>query len=90
MVARHVLGSSLPDDAEVRGTGAERKAWKQLSLQRAAEVAVQRADASAAITRTLAPNIDGGLLKEYLALSDTLVRMEAHGHSHRYDATGSN
>jgi DNA polymerase-1 len=79
VVARHVLGSSLPDDAEVRGTGAERKAWKQLSPQRAAEVAVQRADASAAINRALAPNIDGGLLKEYLELSETLVRMELTG-----------
>jgi DNA polymerase-1 len=79
VVARHVLGSSLPDDAEVRGTGAERKAWKQLSPQRAAEVAVQRADASAAITRALAPNIAGGLLQEYLALADTLVHMELTG-----------
>jgi DNA polymerase I len=79
LVARHVLGRSLPDDDEVRGTGAERKAWNKLSRERAAEVAVQRADASAAITRTLLPNIDGALLKEYLALSDTLVRMELTG-----------
>jgi DNA polymerase-1 len=79
LVARHVLGRSLPDDDEVRGTGAERKAWKALPPARAAEVAAQRADASAAITRALVPNIDGALLKEYLELSETLVRMELTG-----------
>jgi DNA polymerase-1 len=79
LVARHVLGRSLPDDDELRGTGAERRAWKQLSLERAAEVAVQRADASAAITQALLPKIDRTLLNEYLELSDTLVRMELTG-----------
>ncbi|MEY4580601.1 MAG: hypothetical protein RL701_5304 [Pseudomonadota bacterium] len=79
VVARHVLGRSLPDDDEVRGTGGERKAWQQLSLERAAEVAVQRADASAAITQALLPNIDSGLLNEYLELAGTLVRMELTG-----------
>jgi DNA polymerase I len=78
-IARHVLGRSLPDDDEVRGTGGDRKAWKDLSLERAAEVAVQRADASAAITRALVPNLDPALLREYLDLSDTLVRMELTG-----------
>jgi DNA polymerase-1 len=67
LVARHVLGRSLPDDDE------------ELRVERAAEVAVQRADASAAITRALAPNIDAALLQEYLELSDTLVRMELTG-----------
>ena len=79
LVARHVLGRSLLDDDEVRGTGAERKAWKELSPERAAEVATQRADASAAVTRALLPNVDGTLLKEYLELSDTLMRMELTG-----------
>jgi DNA polymerase-1 len=79
LVARHVLGRSLPDDDEVLGTGAERKAWKALSSARAAEVAVQRADASAAITAALSPNVDAALLHEYLELSDTLVRMELTG-----------
>ena len=79
LVARHVLGRSLPDDDEVRGTGAERKRWRQLSPERAAEVAVQRADASAAIGQALLPNVDGALLKEYLELSHTLVRMELTG-----------
>jgi DNA polymerase-1 len=79
LVARHVLGRSLPDDDEVRGTGAERKAWQDLSEARAAEVAIQRADASAAVTRALSRDLDAGLLREYLALSDTLVRMELTG-----------
>ncbi|HET6335250.1 MAG TPA: DNA polymerase [Polyangiales bacterium] len=79
VVARHVLGRSLPDDDEVRGTGGERKAWKDFGLERAAEVAIQRADAAAAIIQALVPNIDGALMKEYLELSDTLVRMELTG-----------
>jgi DNA polymerase-1 len=79
LVARHVLGRSLPNGDEVRGTGAERKPWKELSSARAAEFATQQADASAAITRALLPNIDGALMKEYLELSATLVRMELTG-----------
>jgi DNA polymerase I len=78
-VARHVLGRSLPDDAAVRGAGGERKGWRDLPDERAAQVACERAVASAAITETLAPNIDGSLLREYLELSDTLVRMELAG-----------
>ena len=78
-VARHVLGRSLPDDDEVRGTGAERKAWHALLPERAAEVAVQRADASASVLQALLPSVDRALLQEYLELSDTLVRMELTG-----------
>jgi DNA polymerase-1 len=79
LVARHVLGRSLPDDDEVRGTGAERKAWRDLPVERAAAIAAERADASAAVSRALLPGIDGALLAEYLELSDTLVRMELTG-----------
>ena len=79
MVARHVLGRSLRDDDEVRGTGGERKAWSDLSLDAAAQVAGERADASAAAGKVLTPNVDAGLLAEYLELSDTLVRMELKG-----------
>jgi DNA polymerase I len=79
LVARHVLGRSLPDDDEVRGTGAERKAWRDLTTERAATVAAERADACAAITQALVPELDAALLEEYLALSDTLVRMELTG-----------
>ncbi|MDB4975154.1 MAG: polymerase [Myxococcaceae bacterium] len=79
LVARHVLGRALPDDDAIRGTGAERKAWRDLPQQAAAQAASERADASAAIVQALAPNVDSGLLREYLELSDTLVRMELTG-----------
>jgi DNA polymerase I len=78
-VARQVLGRSLADDDGVRGTGVERKAWRELSPELATRTASERADASAAITQALAPHVDGSLLKEYLELADTLVRMELTG-----------
>jgi DNA polymerase-1 len=79
LIARHVLGRALADDDAIRGTGGERKAWSALSVESAAKAACERADASAAITRALAPNLPADLLREYLALSDTLVRMELTG-----------
>ncbi|HEX5659683.1 MAG TPA: DNA polymerase [Polyangiales bacterium] len=75
-VARHVLGRSLADDDGVRGTGGERKAWRELRI--AATTACERADTSALITQALA-DVDAGSLREYLALADTLVRMERTG-----------
>jgi DNA polymerase-1 len=77
LVARHVLGRALPDDDEVRGVGRARKTWSALSPERAAEVAGQRADASAAISAKL--TVNRALLVEYLELSQTLVRMELTG-----------
>lgn len=77
LVARHVLGRALPDDDEVRGVGRARKSWGELTPERAAEVAGQRADASAAISAKL--TVDRALLDEYLELEDTLVRMELTG-----------
>jgi DNA polymerase I len=79
LVARYVLGRSLRDDDEVRGTGAERRAWSDLGLDAAAQVAGERADASAAVGRKLAPGVEPALLAEYLELSGVLVRMELHG-----------
>jgi DNA polymerase-1 len=79
VVARHVLGRSLPDDDGIRGTGGERKAWKDLSQERAAQTACERADTSAAFTQALSKSVDGALMSEYLELSDTLVRMELTG-----------
>jgi DNA polymerase-1 len=79
LVARHVLGRSLPDDDEVRGTGGERKKWSDLPLEKSAQIAGERADASAAIAKALTPNVDAKLLAEYLELTDTLVRMELTG-----------
>lgn len=79
LVARHVLGRSLLTDDEVLGSGAERKAWRDLTPERAAQVAGENADAAAAIAKALTPNVDPKLLAEYLELSDTLVRMELTG-----------
>jgi DNA polymerase-1 len=79
LVAKHALGRALPEDDAVRGTGQKRKRWAQLPVERAAELAGQRADAAAAIWRVLAPAVDARLLAEYLALSDTLVQMELTG-----------
>jgi len=79
LVARYVLGRSLRDDDEVRGTGGERKAWSDLGADAAAQIAGERADASAAAGKALAPKVDPALLAEYLELSDTLVRMELYG-----------
>ncbi|HEY6881632.1 MAG TPA: DNA polymerase [Polyangiales bacterium] len=77
-VARHVLGRSLADDDAVRGTGGERKTWRELRAV-APTVACERADTSALITKALADTIDTRLLHEYLALAETLVRMELTG-----------
>jgi DNA polymerase-1 len=74
-VARHVLGRSLADDDALRGTGGERKAWRELSA--AAAIACERADTSALITQKL--EVDDSLLREYLELADTLARMELTG-----------
>jgi DNA polymerase-1 len=79
LVAKHVLGRALPDEEAVRGVGRLRKAWSQLPVERAADLAGHAADASSAIWRALSPGVDRALLAEYLELSDTLVRMELTG-----------
>lgn len=78
LVARQVLGRSLPDDDDVRGTGAERKAWSELG-DGAAKVAGLRADASAAIVKALSPGVEPQLLAEYLELTGVVVEMELNG-----------
>jgi DNA polymerase-1 len=79
IVAKPVLGRALPDEDGVRGVGAQRKPWSALAVERAASFAGQHADASAAVWHALAPAIPPALLAEYLALSDTCVRMELAG-----------
>lgn len=79
LVSRHVLGQALPDDDAVLGVGRARRTFAQLPLPRAAAVAGQRARASAAISAKLQPNVRPELLAEYLALEETLVRMELTG-----------
>jgi DNA polymerase-1 len=79
LVAKHALGRALPGDDAVRGVGQKRKPWAQLAVERAAELAGQYADASAAVWRQLAPPLPAALIDEYLALTDTVVRMELTG-----------
>jgi len=79
VVARKALRRALPEDDAVRGVGRRRKRWARV---KAAEVAAhfgRMADASLQIWRALEPTTDRALLDEYLALSDTLVRMELAG-----------
>jgi DNA polymerase I len=78
-VAKQVLGHALPDDDELLGVGRGRKRWSSLSIDHAAHVAGQRADASAAISAKLAPGVEPALMTEYLELEETLVRMELNG-----------
>jgi DNA polymerase I len=79
LVAKHALGRALPGDDAVRGVGQKKKPWAQLPVERAAELAGQYADASAAVWRQLAPPLSAALIDEYLALTDTVVRMELTG-----------
>ena len=79
LVAKHVLGRALADVEAVRGVGRARKRWDALPIDRVAAIAGEAADASSAIWHALAPQIDAGLLAEYGALQDTLVRMELTG-----------
>lgn len=79
VVAKHVLGRALPDEDQVRGVGKQRKAWRAMSVGRAAEHAGRLADASAAIWQKLSGALDPKLLAEYLAIGDVCVRMELRG-----------
>ncbi len=79
IVARPVLGRAMPAEDAVRGVGAQRRPWSAIAVERAASFAGQHADASAAVWHALSPALDRALLDEYLALSDTCVRMELAG-----------
>ena len=77
IVAKHVLGRALLDEETIRGVGQKRRRWAD--TPRAAEFGIQYCAASLAIWRALAPGVDPALMREYLALTDTLVRMELTG-----------
>ncbi|MBL8953180.1 MAG: hypothetical protein JNK82_20550 [Myxococcaceae bacterium] len=78
-VARLVLGRSLPVDDEVLGTGRGRKAFSELSPERAAEVAGPRAETAAVLHEKLKDGVDPKLLAEYLELAALAARMELTG-----------
>lgn len=79
IVAKYVLGRALPPDDAVLGVGQKRKTWSQLDPYIAGRFAGQLAVAIVDVWRSLAPKVDVRLHAEYLALSDTLVRMELAG-----------
>jgi DNA polymerase-1 len=78
-VARQVLGRALPDEDSARGVGQKRRAWAALPVERTAELAGVRAQATVEIWRALSPDVDAALLAEYLELADTCARMELTG-----------
>ena len=79
LVARHVLRQALPEDDAVRGVGKRRKRWSAIAIDRAAAYAGRMADAAEKTWVALQPDTDKALMDEYLALSETLVRMEQRG-----------
>jgi DNA polymerase-1 len=79
IVARQVLHRALPELDSVRGVGRRRKDWSEIAVERAAGYAARLVDAAEKCWEALSPDIDPDLLAEYLALSDTLTRMELRG-----------
>lgn len=79
VIAPFVLRRALPDDDSVRGVGRRRKRWSAIDVEVVARHAGSRAVAAAECWEVLGPRVDAELLSEYLALSDTLARMEQRG-----------
>jgi DNA polymerase-1 len=79
IVAKHVIGRALADEDGVRGVGQKRKDWGALDVFVAGRHAAERAQTVAEMWRVMGPKVDGKLHAEYLALGDTLVRMELAG-----------
>lgn len=61
------------------GKGKTARQWSAIAPEKAGAWACQRAEASAALWHQLSPDLDPALVAEYLALSQTLVRMELVG-----------
>ncbi len=78
-VARHRLHRPVDNDQAIRGVGRYRKRWRQIPVDTAAAFAAERADVTRALWASFEAEVDHERLDEYLALSDTLVRMELHG-----------
>lgn len=78
-VAKSQLRRALDSDDTVRGIGKARKPWSEVDVDSAAAFAATRADTAAALWQSFAPTVPRDQLDEYLALSETLVRMEVTG-----------
>ncbi len=79
LVAKLRLQRALPDDNALRGVGRSRKPWAALGVARVAGYAAQLADAALELWTSFADTVPRAQLDEYLALSETLVRMERYG-----------
>jgi DNA polymerase I len=79
VVAPRLLERAVPEEDSVRGVGLRRKAWSAIATDRAAAYATDLARASADVWAALEPSTDRELLTEYLALSETLTRMQSRG-----------
>lgn len=78
-LAPRLLRRAVPEVDAVRGVGRRRKAWGAVAVGEAARFATLHAEAAAAIVAELGETTDDALRREYLALGETLVRMEARG-----------
>lgn len=78
-LARTRLRRSLATPESLLGTGASTRRWSDVGVQRAGGYACQRAEAAGAIWARLTPGLRADHVEEYLALSETLVRMELAG-----------
>jgi DNA polymerase I len=79
VLAPAILHRAVRTDDMIRGVGQARKPWARMPVEDAASHAIELARASRDIVAELAPTTDRELLREYLALSETLARMEHHG-----------
>jgi DNA polymerase-1 len=83
LVARSKLARPVEEDNAVLGVGRRRKRWSDLDVAVAGAFAGKRADVAMALWRAFEPGfeepVQRELLDEYLALSETLARMEGVG-----------
>ena len=79
VIAPHLLHRAVPEEDGVRGVGLRRKPWSAIATDRAAAHAAELARASAEIWAALEPKTDRELFDEYLALTETLTRMQLRG-----------
>lgn len=79
IVAKQRIQRAIEDDTSVRGVGTSRKPWSKLSVERASRFAAELADVTAALWRSFDGTLPEAQLAEYLALSETVARMELVG-----------
>lgn len=78
-LTRALLRRPIPEPEQLLGRGARTKQWSDLAPARAGAYACQRASAAQALWDRLSPEVPPDQVDEYLALSETLARMELAG-----------